>query len=298
MKHIFIVNPTAGKSKPDEIITMINTICTTHKVEYEIIQTKYRKHATMIASSFTTKDDVTLYCVGGDGTLSEVLNGIDPKVPMAVIPCGSGNDFYKMFEETPSPIKTIIENTLFGSNAQIDCGMANQKRFINCFSTGLDADVAEHAHQMLREKKATKNMAYIKSALLHALKPKKLELVITLDEEIVEQNCLLVAVMNGRYYGGGFQPVENPSLQDGLLDVCVIDFIKSSKIFPLLAKFYQGKHTKLDICKIRQAKKITIESKDMLLMQCDGEAFYTNKVELSCMKHQQTLRIPSHINYN
>ena len=99
MKHIFIVNPTAGKGKALNTVKQIEKICKERNIEYEIHYTKASKDATKIARKYFLKKYI-IFSVGGDGTLNEVVNGIiGSKNMLGVIPCGSGNDFYKTLEK-------------------------------------------------------------------------------------------------------------------------------------------------------------------------------------------------------
>jgi diacylglycerol kinase family enzyme len=98
MKHIFIINPISGTKKFNQYMDYIEETMKDRKLEYEIILTQYEKHASTLASKYDENDDVTLYVFGGDGTVHEVINGIKPNIPLAIIPVGTGNDFYRYFQ--------------------------------------------------------------------------------------------------------------------------------------------------------------------------------------------------------
>ena len=104
MKHIFIINPTSGKHHAIQLIPVIENYFKTHSEAFSIIRTERPGHATEIARRFKAEDDVTLYVLSGDGTANEVHNGLTPKVPMAIIPVGSGNDFFRMLEVPVMPL--------------------------------------------------------------------------------------------------------------------------------------------------------------------------------------------------
>ena len=80
--------------------------------DYEIIMTEGKGHASKIASHFSIKDNVTLYSVGGDGTAYEVLNGINDHVCMAIIPAGTGNDYYRNLEVPEKSLHKILIETI------------------------------------------------------------------------------------------------------------------------------------------------------------------------------------------
>ena len=96
MKHLFIINPFAGKGKTLKYIEQINNAFKKIKDEYFIEITKYPMHASLIAKEYSSKGDFRIYSVGGDGTLNEVLNGMaESNSSLAIIPGGSGNDFIR-----------------------------------------------------------------------------------------------------------------------------------------------------------------------------------------------------------
>ena len=96
MKHVFIINPISGKGHALEFIWEIENYFKINGGDYEIIKTERISHATEIAKEYCKKyQEVTIYSVGGDGTMKEILDGIQENAIMCVIPGGTGNDFYK-----------------------------------------------------------------------------------------------------------------------------------------------------------------------------------------------------------
>ena len=99
MKYIFIVNPESAKGNAMKIIGNIEKICKQRKIEYEVCYTLAQGDATRLTQSYKEEKNI-IYAVGGDGTLSEVLNGvIGTKNKLGIIPAGSGNDFYRTIKE-------------------------------------------------------------------------------------------------------------------------------------------------------------------------------------------------------
>src|SRR5690554_5622802 len=120
MKHVFIINPTSGKGKAYKQVDVIQEIFNTLDEEYEILFTEYQGHATELVRRFKTSDNVTIYAVGGDGTAYEVLNGLQDEVAMAIIPAGTGNDYYRMLGYTKKELKDIILETVQGKTVKVD----------------------------------------------------------------------------------------------------------------------------------------------------------------------------------
>ena len=140
MKHVFIVNPTSGKGKALKIVDKIEEVCTKRNIEYEIHYTKSSGDATKIAKKYHFSKNI-IFSVGGDGTLNEVLNGVmGTKNILGIIPCGSGNDFYKTLDKIDDEFPVI------------DVGKINGKYFINIVSIGIDAEVAKNVSLMKKIK--------------------------------------------------------------------------------------------------------------------------------------------------
>ena len=118
MKHIFIVNPTSGGGKPATLIPVIHEYFKDKKEPYEILLTERNGHATDLTRRYSIKDDVTLYVVGGDGTVFEVLNGLNDSVPMAIIPAGTGNDAFRMLGLEPMEAKDRSEERRVGEECR------------------------------------------------------------------------------------------------------------------------------------------------------------------------------------
>ena len=101
MKHIFIINPTAGKGKAaKKIIPVINSYCKTHKLDAQLYVTKFSGDGMKYVEEIAKRGEpVRFYSCGGDGTLYEVVNGAYkyPNAEVACLPLGSGNDFARLF---------------------------------------------------------------------------------------------------------------------------------------------------------------------------------------------------------
>ena len=239
MTFHFIINPIAGKAKYQEVITFLANYKYHHaNFKYEVYLTQKHGHAQSLAQAITTENDVVV-SVGGDGTLNEVVNGLNEQCILGVIPNGTGNDFSLMLDyPIDLSIRDWIRETIEGKVVEADLGEANGKKFINSCNTGLDSDVLVH-YDVLREKhKNFRNLSYLAAILktVKNLEPYKAQ--ITADgQRLTDDHYLVATTNNGQFYGGGFKPTPAADIQDGLLDFCFIRPIKKWRLPYLLSKY-------------------------------------------------------------
>lgn len=143
MKHIFIINPTAGKGKAaKKIIPVINSYCKTHKLDAQLYVTKFSGDGMKYVEEIAKRGEpVRFYSCGGDGTLYEVVNGAYkyPNAEVASLPLGSGNDFARLFGKRED--LTNLDSQVNGSVHKLDLIKCGDKVAVNQCSMGIDAEV-------------------------------------------------------------------------------------------------------------------------------------------------------------
>lgn len=280
-KQIFIFNPASGNGKSIKFIK--NLLEQVKKVgkEKEIIiaQTKGKGDATTIANLYSRMyEDSIIYSVGGDGTLNEVVGGINPKTKLSIIPSGSGNDFYRVFNR--------IEET-----KTIDLGVVNGHKFINIASLGIDAKMADTANRIKNSK--FKMLSYPRAIIEEITKYKPFK--VRIDGNL--QECSIFTVCNGKYYGSGFPMNPNYDLNDGLLNMITAGKLTRREIIILLLRIL--KETHLESSKVMNFKRqrIVIESDETLLCNVDGEIIKDKRFEFGILPNALTLTksIPQYV---
>ena len=186
---------------------------------------------------------VRLYACGGDGTLNEILQGAagHPQVELACLPLGSGNDFVRNFA---CPIERFrdVKAQIRGEAQSLDVILTDRGYCAAICSAGLDAQVAYGIPKFRRIPLCGGTMAYKLSILQQLLGPLGRRLVLEIDGQRMEQDCLMAAVCNGSTYGGGFYAAPQASLTDGLLDVVVVRRIGLLRIARVLGLYKEGRH--------------------------------------------------------
>ena len=298
MKHVFIVNPTSGRGAANKIIPLIEEYFENSNEEYEIRKTDCPGCAQKLASEYTTDSDVHLYACGGDGTLWEVINGLNDGVVMGVIPCGTGNDFFRMFKADSLDMKKLLKDTIEGEVVATDYGLCNDSiKFINCLGIGFDADINARVIAVGKDSMVPKKLIYMDSVLRMLTKLKTYKFSATTKGETVQREGLLVAIMNGKYYGGGFTPAPLASLTDGLLDVCMIKPVKLGRLLPLLPKYLKGTHTKESVADYTNTEEIELRFEEEVNVTLDGEPYRMNVIKAKVVKQGLMLKVPKGSNH-
>ncbi len=271
MKHIFIVNPTSGSGKANQVAFAIKKVCEEENIDYEIIYTRCAHDGTEITKALSKNEDI-IYAVGGDGTLNEVVNGIvDSSNKLGIIPAGSGNDFYRT-------IKNIYE-----PNYLLDVGMVNNEYFINVASVGLDAEMANIAN-MLKEKKVPNGQIYNASIVIGFFSYQTEYLKIKINEEEIKNNFTIVTVCNGRYYGNGYPIAPLAKVDDGLFDIYLVDKLFKLEIPGLILNLKKAKHEQSKHVSKYQSEGIYIKANHDILCNLDGEVRKNKEYNFKVLK--------------
>ena len=270
MKYIFIVNPTSGKGKALKASNKIKEICEERDIPYEIHFTEKEHDATKIAKKYRFSHNI-IYSVGGDGTLNEVVNGIiGTKNTLGIIPCGSGNDFYKTLS------KIDDEEIL------IDVGKINDKYFINIVSVGIDAEVADNVSKMKRLK-ISPNQIYNASIVYTFFKYKYKKLDVEIDNSSKKGKCTILTICNGKTYGGGYNIAPEASLTDGYFDVYYVDKINKPFIPFIISMLKKGTHERHKKVHKSKATRIKFKCDYDLVCNIDGEIIVDHKFDIKLL---------------
>ena len=292
MKHLFIVNPIAGKGKVLPIIKQIKEIFSNLDEEYIIEVTKRPGHATEIARNYVTKDDYRVYSVGGDGTLNEVLNGIaHSKSSLAVIPSGTGNDFIKSICKDFN-MEDIIKRTINGKEEFLDLAKVNNRYFINVSSVGFDAEVVYNTVKLKKHPFVKGSFAYVLGVLLTLFVFNSKKINIKIDQCEITSNVTLIAVANGKYYGGGMMIAPRAIINDGILDICLIRKIKKIKLLAFFPRLIKGTHEGINEVSFYQGKTVYISSNDYISLNIDGEVLKVKEVLFEILHNGIEIVIP------
>jgi diacylglycerol kinase (ATP) len=216
-KALFIINPIAGGKKKDGVPELIDQHLDKNVFDYHIIFTDGVSHAQQIAKEAAGKVDVVA-AVGGDGTVNEISSAIvGSTTALGVVPFGSGNGLARFLG---IPMDTVASIKALGGYRveTIDSGLMNGQPFFNMAGMGFDAHIAE----VFSHGKKRGFLTYIKSSMqeIMSYKPEKYSLEI--DGKKYERNAFIISIANSSQWGNNVHVAPRASVQDGLLDICII----------------------------------------------------------------------------
>ncbi|MDI3541046.1 MAG: hypothetical protein PWP66_584 [Thermosediminibacterales bacterium] len=210
-------------------------------IDCESYFTKAPGHASSLAKALEIKGFQKIIVMGGDGTLHEVVNGLDTEnIVLSIIPAGTGNDFCRLLGIPLNP--QIAAKTLFeGEVTCLDIGRVNDRFFVNVAGVGFDAQVAEEVNNNV--KWLTGTAAYLFALFKLLISYRNIPLKIILDKNVVlDIKSFLLAVGNAQYYGGRMRIVPSAVIDDGFFHVCVAGDVNRLEVLTTLPKIFSGKH--------------------------------------------------------
>ncbi len=282
--HLFIINPAAGSfNRTEKASAVIHKICRARKLDYEIrVSTAPGECARIARKACETGRELRIYACGGDGTLNEVVRGVAgfPNAAISVYSGGSGNDFVKLFDE---PRAFFDLNRLMDADeATFDLIRCNDTYALNICSVGLDARIAADVAGYKRIPLMHGFRAYAASTVMNVVKGISEHYVVELNGQVMDGEFTFVCVCNGRYYGGGFNPIPDADPADGKLDVLLVKKLHRLEIPAIIGKYKDGKYRELgDYATYYRTDRIVIRCDAPTAVNVDGEQLVAKDVEMS-----------------
>lgn len=228
MKHIFMMHHSKRHHDFEKKIHQYMSSLT-----YEVIYTN------SIAESqkfiLQQQDTRRFYLVGGDGTINGLLQVlVHTSHEVVILPLGTGNDFCRSLTKEKDPC-VLLKRSLSLSCQKVDTVLLNEHYYINAACFGLDSVIANHVHDMPHIPFIPQSKSYVLSVLRHVWSYRYHQVKIVSEHQCLFQGrTTLCTVNNAQYYGGGFQIIPQADIQDGYIDICVVDQVPLFKIPYLL----------------------------------------------------------------
>lgn len=272
MNYSFIINPNSGNNKKKNIIKNALQKYPSEKISVKF--TKYPGHAAEIAKQELQDGVPNIIAVGGDGTVNEVASQlINTNVNFGLIPMGSGNGFARSLNLPLKPkqaLETIFKNKII----EIDVGKVNDRFFFAVSGVGIDAYIASRFQgrkirgaipYFIVGTKAYFNYSYPGFTIIN-------------KDEKVTANPFLITIANTSQFGNGAKIAPQAELQDGLLDICIVQKMSVIKTINAAIKMFRGRINDLSTYSTFTTDKIEIASQNGEIdYHVDGEPLKTNK---------------------
>jgi len=272
--HLFIINPAAGsRDRTKEYKEKIQRVCDAKDLNYRVEVSGAPGECKRIArEAAESGENYRIYACGGDGTLNEVVAGAAgyDNVEVTVFSGGSGNDFVKLFSE-PKAFFDLNRLTEC-ETAEFDLISCNGDYALNICSVGLDARIGTDVARYKRIPLLQGFRAYAVSTLVNVIKGIGEHYVVEVEGETVDAHQTMICVCNGRFYGGGFNPVPEADPTDGMLDILLVTKVSRLQVPGVIGKYKNGQYRKLShLVRYIKAKEITIRCDKPTPINLDGE---------------------------
>ena len=307
MQYIFIVNSNIHKRRKKGLEKAVAALPSDLRNKSKIVYTERANHAEELAVTYAEKygSECIIFACGGDGTIHEIANALAFRnSPMGIIPLGTGNDFARtiypkdIYKKPLEILKHLSEPNIrpidllrIDSYDMMGNHIPMWSRYcLNVASMGLDTQVQARAKRIAA--KHPKSLLFRNNAYPIAARRTLLggwsfkmdySIELTSGEMIEKKNVRysLVSICNGRYYGGGYCPAPDASLDDGALEVCLVDHMSRAKALSKLTQYKKGKHVGQPGFTTFHSTSGVFSSHDSNLQlqgNYDGEDFFGHKV--------------------
>lgn len=290
--YFFIINSRIGSKRLNAAEEAIANYFSTEKIKVE--KTKYGGHATDLCKQALLEQYSHVVAVGGDGTVNEVVQMIAcTNITLGIVPCGSGNGLARHCG-IPLTINEAVKNIRIGKQVCIDLGKANHVYFISNAGVGIDALVCNDIkHSTKRGLKMY--MWYVTKRYL-SYKPETYSITRD-DQKTIQRRGFFLNIANGKEFGYGFQIAPEASLQDGMLDMIVVNSMSMLQGAKFVLDGWNKKLIYNRQCLYERGKQFMVRAAGLTYFQTDGDAHTcAGECTFSVVPEALHLMIPQHIN--
>ncbi len=296
MKHLFIVNPTAGgRDKTETVARRVEELFRNRSDKYEIYVTKAAMDAPeKIRRAAMDGEHLRIYACGGDGTFNECVCGAAGLENAAVCPypTGTGNDFCRMFgpeQDLYRDLSALVD----GWEHPIDLIECNGRYSANICSVGIDARIGTQVHNYSHIPLIGGATGYVVSTVMNVIKGINRNMRISSGGFKAQGKHALVCACNGRFYGGGFNPSLDARPDDGIMDVFVIKEVNVLTLIKLIGLYATGRADEMpEYATHLRTDRIDISFDEDNVINIDGEAVFAKEARLRLVPGALRLVVP------
>jgi diacylglycerol kinase (ATP) len=301
MKCRLFVNPVSGHDTAPDYLPVINERLRHHVGDLDIVMTIGEGDATRAAEQAVRDGYTHFFVAGGDGTLNEVINGVAaipealPRVVFGVIPLGTGNDFANALG-LPEGIELTVEALARGNLLAVDVGVLNGRCFVNVSGGGFIAEVSDAVNPQL--KTLTGRLAYLIGGAQVLLSHEPVHTRVTVQRSSgeghrAEYDLHAFAVCNAPMVGGGRLIAPDADIQDGLLDICLIESMPMLDFVALLRRVSNGDHVHDERVHYFRAPALDLQFERRIKVNTDGQVLEATEAAYRVMPHSARFLVPA-----
>lgn len=274
---LFVINPVSGGKKKTTFNKQVLEVLDLNRFDPTFKITNHANHAYELAQSAIDEQYDAVIAVGGDGTINEIgtaLVGSD--IPLGIVPEGSGNGL-ALYLGIPMNESAALRRINRFESVDIDCGKIGERCFFNIAGIGFDASVSDRfASETIRGP-----VGYLRTIInvISNYKPKKYTL--NIDGKVYEREAFMISVANSPQYGNNAYIAPNASINDGVLDVCIVHKFPLYTLPMMIFHLFNKTADQSEYVEIIPGKKICIEQEGKAPLHLDGEPMdLGNKIDI------------------
>lgn len=278
---LIAINPHSGNGRGAAIAQRVIAHLDTHGAPYVArAASSAAELSEELRRDLATGNYSGVIAVGGDGLAHLVMQICVPlHTPFAIVPAGTGNDFVRTLGWNLENIEDFLNRVLTEEASPIDLGNVDSEWFGAILSTGFDSVVNERANSLPWPKGPQR---YNLAIALELPKFTPIEYEITCDGKSFTTEAMLVAVGNGKSYGGGMNICPQAQMHDGLFDLVILEPVSKIEFLRTFPKVYSGSHLSHPKVKTMRGKKITISAN--AVAYADGERIGPAPIVAECIQ--------------
>jgi YegS/Rv2252/BmrU family lipid kinase len=291
MSVTIIINPISGGLRLEQArarVELAAAVVEEHGEQADVFLTERRGHAREIAKSALVRGARLVLAWGGDGTINEVASSLAfQEVPLGIIPSGSGNGLARELGVDFRPERAIA-GALGAEPRAIDLGEVNGHLFVNVAGVGFDAYVAAEFDKRGSHRRGLVGYFGVTARALVSYRPGRY--TITTPQGCTVSQAILVTVANSAQFGNGARIAPRALLDDGLLDLVVVEERARWRTICHVPRLFDGTVEQIEGCSICHIQQATIRSDQPMVFHVDGEPV-DGGTELQVRVHPAALRV-------
>jgi len=269
---VVVANPTAGSGKAGRLIGKADAILRDLRVEHEVRVSTSGTDLEATVREAADDGAGIVAVLGGDGTVSLGANGLlGTGAALAILPAGTGDDFAKVIGagRFDAAVRLLANPKIVPIDVVSVVAGVENRHFVNIAGAGFDSEVNETANGMSLRLGATGTYVAAVFKTLSRFSPARYEL--TIDGEALSVDAMLTVVGSGIQYGGGMKVLPDARVNDGTLDVCIVEALSKAAFLRAFPRVFTGSHGRHPKVRMMRATTVTVEANRKMLVYADGE---------------------------